>query len=287
MVVRRSRRRGTSATALAAASSLSLLLRGDPALAFSHRPRGPSFGVPPPSTRRARTAPASRPPRRIRPDGGEGRTAACFPLFASEAKFEKIDEDDDQIMAFMDSSGNGIDCYVDSYATVEGVEYTIGSPCDYTVALCYFEGGEQLVPIELDDPLMDDVFPIAEGIIEDEFGEELVLLRTPQTFTLVGELEESEEDDDDAFDDDDEEGGDALSDTEEEVEILVSFEEDGQEYHLVRLLDPVLLVGTAGNENTRVLLTPEESDMVMPKLENMFMNYQDEGDDDRTCKAGS
>lgn len=107
-------------------------------------------------------------------------------------KFEKIDEDDDQVIAFIDSSSTssddkGIDCYVDSYATVDGVQYTIGSPCDYAVALCYFEGDdEQLVPIELDDPLMDDIFPIAEGIIEDEFGEELVLLRTPQTLTLVG-----------------------------------------------------------------------------------------------------
>jgi hypothetical protein len=105
-----------------------------------------------------------------------------------ESKFEKMNEDDDQVIAFMDTSmTRGIDCYVDSYATVDGIEYTIGSPCDYAVAICYFEGeDEQLVPIELDDPLMDDIFPIAEGIIEDEFGEELVLLRTPQTLTLVG-----------------------------------------------------------------------------------------------------
>lgn len=195
------------------------------------------------------------------------------PIFMAKEKFEKIDDDDDVVIAFMDDSGeNGIDCYVDSYATVDGVEYTIGIPCDYTVALCYFEGDEQLVPIELDDPLMDDIFPIAEGIIEDEFGEELALLRTPQTLTLVGELEESEVDegDDDEFDDDD------MAESEEEVEILVSFEEDGQEYHLVRLLDPVLLVGRGGNENTRILLTPEESDIVMPKLEDMFMSYQEE-----------
>lgn len=109
------------------------------------------------------------------------------PVFMAGEKFEKIDDDDDVVIAFMDESGeNGIDCYVDSYATVDGVEYTIGIPCDYTVALCYFEGDEQLVPIELDDPLMDVIFPIAEGIIEDEFGEELALLKTPQTLTLVG-----------------------------------------------------------------------------------------------------
>eukprot|EP00569_Conticribra_weissflogii_P005473 CAMPEP_0171341366 /NCGR_PEP_ID=MMETSP0878-20121228/10144_1 /TAXON_ID=67004 /ORGANISM="Thalassiosira weissflogii, Strain CCMP1336" /LENGTH=232 /DNA_ID=CAMNT_0011843587 /DNA_START=309 /DNA_END=1007 /DNA_ORIENTATION=+ len=198
------------------------------------------------------------------------------PLFLAQEKFEKMAEDDDQVIAFMDVNGDkSIDCYVDSYATVDGVEYTIGSPCDYAVALCYFEGDDQLVPIELDDPLMDDIFPIAEGIIEDEFGEELVLLRTPQTLTLVGELEESDADEDEDSDDYDDED---MEDSEEEVEILVSFEENGQEYHLVRLLDPVLLVGKDGNENTRVLLTPEESDSIMPKLEEMFMNYQEERD---------
>ena len=110
---------------------------------------------------------------------------------SASSKFEKVDAEDDQVIAFVDTTGeNGIDCYIDSYATVEGVEYCIGSPCDYAVALCYFgDGGdddEQLVPIELDDPMMDEIFPIAEGIIEDEFGEELVLLKTPQTLTLVG-----------------------------------------------------------------------------------------------------
>jgi hypothetical protein len=34
-----------------------------------------------------------------------------------------------------------------------------------------------------------------------------------------------------------------------------------------------------GNENTRILLTPEESDIVMPKLESLFMNYQEERDE--------
>ncbi|KAL3760559.1 hypothetical protein ACHAWU_009520 [Discostella pseudostelligera] len=211
-------------------------------------------------------------------------TSPLFMSTSSDVKFEKVDEDDDQVIAFMDISGEkGIDCYVDSYATVDGVEYTIGCPCDYAVALCYFEGeDEQLVPIELDDPLMDEIFPIAEGIIEDEFGEELVLLRTPQTLTLVGELEESEMNEDDGYDgdeDEDDDDGMDVDESEEEVEILVSFEENGQEYHLVRLLDPVLLVGKVGNENTRILLTPEESDIVMPKLESLFMNYQEERDE--------
>lgn len=37
----------------------------------------------------------------------------------------------------------------------------------------------------------------------------------------------------------------------------------------------VLILGKGGNEMTRILLTPEESDLVMPKLEEMFLKYQD------------
>ena len=192
-------------------------------------------------------------------------------LLTTSNKFEKVDEDDDQIVVFVDPDQGGIDCYVDSYATVEGVEYTIGSPCDYAVALCYFDGNDQLVPIELEEELMDEIYPIAEEIIEDEFGEELVLQRTPQTLTLVGELEEGEEDDED-----DEEVDDEGSEEDEEVEILVSFEENEQEYHLVRLLDPVLLVGKGGGEDSRILLTPQESDQVMPKIEKLFLSNQND-----------
>ena len=278
------------------------------ALAFSnpsHHRRAP-FGVVP-------NAPTCFTPHQCTHNNNinNARPASSTPLYAE--KYEKVNEDDEQVIAFMDSTTGttaGIDCYIDSYATVDGIEYTIGSPCDYAVALCYFgageDGDEQLVPIELDDPTMDDIFPIAEGIIEDEFGEELVLMRTPQTLTLVGvsfcynwrtvlilcvccprcvsemclcdqysyhimhlasrylyilsvhcpcaqinnamgdilqELEESELDEDDEDFNDDDDLDEEQDDSDEEVEILVSFEEDGQEYHLVRLLDPVLLVG--------------------------------------------
>lgn len=172
---------------------------------------------------------------------GNPSTSKESALFMTTDSFVKTPDDDDSVISFVDMSSEGekaIDCYIDAVATLNGVSYTIGSPCDYAVALCYFESDEQLVPIELDDPLMDDIFPVAQGIIEDEFGEELVLLRTPQTLTLIGELDDSDMDDEEE-DYDEGEG----EDTEEEVEILVSFEEEEQEYHLVRLLDPILLVG--------------------------------------------
>ncbi len=108
--------------------------------------------------------------------------------------------------------------------------------------------------------------------MEDEFGEELTLERTPQTLTLVGELEEGGEDEED--DEEDE----FIEDDEEDVEILLSFEHEDTEYCLVRLLDPVLLVGKSMSEDDQKvqLLTTQESDKVMPILEEMFLNAQEE-----------
>jgi len=144
--------------------------------------------------------------------------------------------------------------------------------------LCYFDDNQNLLPVELNDDLMDDIFPVAENIVREEFDEELVLQRTPQTLTLVGELEdddiEFDDDDDDDHDDDDEEEYSG----EDEVEVLLTFEHRDKEYNLVRLLDPVLLVGTVDSErpDLRVLLTPEESEKIMPILENIFLKYHDE-----------
>lgn len=190
------------------------------------------------------------------------------------------DEDEGVAIPFLDTIENSfIECYADSIANLGGVEYTIGVPCDYCVALCYFEPDGSLVPVELNDKLMDDIFPVAENIVMEEFGEELSLQRTPQTLTLVGELEDDEDDDED-MDDDDEEDDDSPYAGEEDVEVLLSFEHRGTEFNLVRLLDPVLLVGKRDPDrpDMRNLLLPDESDKVMPLLEEMFLKFHSDGD---------
>lgn len=103
-----------------------------------------------------------------------------------------------------------------------------------------------------------------------EFGEELVLQRTPQTLTLVGELEEEEE-----FEEDDDTDEDDEDDEDEEVEVLLTFEHRDREYNLVRLLDPILLVGRPDpdDEDRCLLLTNDESDKVMPVLEELFLDF--------------
>jgi hypothetical protein len=203
--------------------------------------------------------------------------APLYATTANDRSLTRVPEDDVGVpIPFLDKTGNAfIECYADSIAILDGEEYTIGVPCDYSVALCYFEDGD-LVPVELDDKLMDDIFPIAENIVAEEFGEELVLQRTPQTLTLVGELEEDEEDEDEEG----ASGEEGAEDGDEEVEVLLSFEHRGTEFNLVRLLDPILLVGKNDPErpDLRILLTPEESDEVMPVLEELFLEF---GDEDR------
>ena len=106
--------------------------------------------------------------------------------------------------------------------------------------------------------------------MEEEFGYELSLERTPRTFTLVGELEERVVDEERVEES-------SLDENEEDVEILLTFEHREKEYNLVKLLDPVLLVGKnmKGDSPQCILLSPEEADEVMPVLEEMFLGYQD------------
>ena len=53
------------------------------------------------------------------------------------------------------------DRYADAIAHVGGVQYSIGSPCDHSVALCYFDENDEVIPVELEEDLMDKVFLIA------------------------------------------------------------------------------------------------------------------------------
>jgi hypothetical protein len=182
-----------------------------------------------------------------------------------------------------------IACYADSTVLVNGNEYTIGIPCDYTVALCRLEENENeendesdnesddeeesdkeddgddvdgvLVMLEIDDPLLDDVFPAAAEVVAAQFGEDLVLQRTPQTLTLVGELEEEEEENDDDT-------------VPEEIQFLLSFVYEDQEYSLVRMRNPDFLVGKAdsSNRDRRILLTPEESETIIPVIEALLID---------------
>lgn len=202
----------------------------------------------------------------------------CAPLrMLEEGKVIKLSTDaTEEPLAFIDLHGPGeprwIDVVGDYMIKLNGIEYTIGMPCDYSVAICYFDDDDQLVPVDIDSELMSEIFPICEEIIKGEFGEELVLCRTPQTLTLVGELEEGESEDSDEENLEDE---DLSDDDEEDVEMLLAFEADGTEYNLVKLLDPVMLVAKKDDDGRFQILSEEDSGTVMPALEEIFVEYEE------------
>jgi hypothetical protein len=125
------------------------------------------------------------------------------------------------------------------------------------------DGEEGLVLIESDDDLMDQLFPIAKELVEQDEAAKLALYRTPATLTLAGNL--GIDDDGDEDDEDDEE-------EEEAADLLLSFDFEGKEYNLVRPTDLMLLVGKADtdNEEGRVLINDEESETIMPTLMEML-----------------
>lgn len=93
---------------------------------------------------------------------------------------------------------------------------------------------------------------------------------------IKGEDDDDEEDDEDDFGEEYDADEQGMEDDEEEVEILLSFEHRDKDFHIVRLLDPVLLVGIndAENEERRILLSPKQADAVMPALEKIFLQNQ-------------
>ena len=141
-------------------------------------------------------------------------------------------------------------------------------PVDNAVDIAYIEededGEEGLCLIESDDELMDQLFPIAKELVEQDEAAKLALYRTPATLTLAGNL--GIDDDDDEEDEDENE-----EDEEEAADLLLSFDFEGKEYHLVRPTDLMLLVGKdTDNKDGRVLINGEESEAIMPTLMEML-----------------
>lgn len=210
-------------------------------------------------------------------------------MSASENKLTTISDTDDVAhpVAFVFSqtpssssdaaTENKIMCHIDAVATISDVNYSVGYPCDHAVDIACIdiesgadadsddeEGGEGLIFIEEDDPLMDQLFPICKTMFEkDKANAKLALFRTPCTLTLAGNLQ---------IDDDEDEDGDDEG-VEFAADLLLSFDYDGKEYNLLRPTDLMLLVAKddpSGNAEQRILISDEESEEIMPALMEML-----------------
>ena len=109
----------------------------------------------------------------------------------------------------------------------------------------------------------------AERMVEEEFDDGLALVRSTGVLTVVGQLD----------DDDEEEGEDEGADQDEErwqedeeaVELLLSFEFEDREYNLVRLLEPVLMLGRVEKDGVRLLSEDERGEDIIKKAESFMM----------------
>ncbi|GMH81986.1 hypothetical protein TrVE_jg179 [Triparma verrucosa] len=157
-----------------------------------------------------------------------------------------------------------IDIYPSCTITTSSSTFHIGTPCDNSISICYFDNSlDSLIPLEEKDVEFDSVVSVASKVIEEEFGEDLQLVRSCGVLTLCGEIDWEEDEEEDENDKDGE-------DDEEEVEMLLAFEYDGREYNVVRMVDPVMLVGEEG-EGGEVRLIGEGREDVLEEIEKIFV----------------
>lgn len=121
--------------------------------------------------------------------------------------------------------GRAIECYTHSHARLsggdDGAQYIVCTPCDPCIEICEVGVDDEVYPLQEEDDRMDSLFPIAAGLLEED---DLFIVRSAATLTLQGDLEVDGEDE-----------------TAEDEE-LASFEYEGAEYVILRIVAPLLLV---------------------------------------------
>ncbi|CAN0211928.1 unnamed protein product [Pylaiella littoralis] len=183
-------------------------------------------------------------------------------------------------------TGKTLMCYAERIAVVGGERYLVAFPKDPAVAIAFDESGE-VSPVPNDDPIMDELFPLAEACAAD-LGPGVTLLRTPTTLTVRGlnELVETVEDSKDGGEDGGESfgsietggggggGGGAEEEEEEEeadeVELLGEFLLEGEEFLMVRFLEPILILAKEREPGKYVLIDEEEEQDAIPLVDEML-----------------
>mmetsp|Transcript_46461 Transcript_46461/g.67954 ORF Transcript_46461/g.67954 Transcript_46461/m.67954 type:complete len:301 (-) Transcript_46461:283-1185(-) len=137
-------------------------------------------------------------------------------------KIEEVPEEEANELYVLEEpeTGKVIECYLDSFAIINDVRYAIAFPKDWAVSIATENEDGILDPIDPSDEIMDDMFPwLADYLAKDD----IEIMHTPVTLTLMGEFMEDDEDDDE---DDDEEWED------EEEEEIDWVKEDGESAEL-------------------------------------------------------
>jgi len=162
-----------------------------------------------------------------------------------------------------------LECYLLQTTEADSAMYACMTPVDTPVAIATLDDG---VMVEIDDPeRLDEIFPVAEAVCSEM---DLTLLQTPVTLTVAGELDGLGDEDGDEDDEDDDmpelEGADEVDEDEEGgVEVLLSFEHEGDSYYVVQPLEPCIVVGRQIEGAKFDVPLPSEMIRVGPALEQL------------------
>jgi len=184
-----------------------------------------------------------------------------------------FDSADFQVVLRDPETDLSMECYLLETTDALGSLYASMTPVDTPVAMTLLQDG---IMIEIDDEeLVETLFPTASAVCS-EMG--LALLRTPVTLTVSGELSDDDSDSEgsaresllnsmEELDEVDEVGED---EEDEGAEVLLSFFHDSRKYYLVRLLEPIFVVGKQVQITDFVIPSDDEMDAVGPVLEELM-----------------
>lgn len=197
----------------------------------------------------------------------------------------------------LDSTSKSIDCIMHYRVECDDENYIIATPYDHEVAIACEEENKDIRIIDPSSPQMKELFEISSSFLEEMFGTNLVLLNTPQTLTIMGDLDlvckniqdgkpideyihkdfvNSFSDSDIPLDPQDDDIDEDESDN--AAERLFAFEHKGYVYSLIRMLEPFIIVGKEDPTSLtprHLLLTPEESKRGIPKITELFQEEID------------
>ena len=185
---------------------------------------------------------------------------------------EEVEDEPAVYVARCPDTKRVIECYLDTTVEVKGETYVVLHPCDEVVGIAAFDEFGQADLIGIDSKLMDEVFPAAAALFEED---DIELMRTASVLTMQGDWEAEEADEEWA--EEEEEAASHENSDEDQVEVLSDFELNDDPYALVRIMEPTFLIGKmceGKTENEILLLSDTEGASVWPAAERVIIELR-------------
>mmetsp|Transcript_67833 Transcript_67833/g.116546 ORF Transcript_67833/g.116546 Transcript_67833/m.116546 type:complete len:252 (-) Transcript_67833:227-982(-) len=200
-------------------------------------------------------------------------------LASSWASDDLDSEEELSVVVRCPETNRVIECFIDCTVEEKDTTYFILHPCDEVVGIVKFDDTGAPDLIDPDSEEMDDVFPVAAALFQED--DDINLIRSATCLTMQGGMEDDEDwengdDDDDDYDyeggEEEEEEEETGDDQDEKVEVLGDFEIEEVPYSLVKMMEPVFLVakkasGIAMLDDDYDLLSEADNLRIAPLVE--------------------